>query len=115
MGAENPEQRTDRIKPEDVVSWRNVQERSFAAHQALADKCDVPFVGQVKAISINEAIVEDRKQDQSRGCDEAIPSSIQCIHHKFWGRSSSVLSSKYTLFRGKDTISGGGLFDFRVK
>ena len=67
-------------------------------HQALADERDIPFVREIQAKSKNQAIVEDRKQNKSRGCDEAIPSSIQCIHLKFWNRSVSVLSAKHLLF-----------------
>jgi hypothetical protein len=66
----------------------------FAVHQTLADQRDVSFVGEIQSISENQAIVEDRKQDESRGCDEAIPSSIQCIHLKFWNCSESTLSRK---------------------
>ena len=97
MRTENPEQRTDRIEPKYIVARCDIEERTFAVHQTLADQRDISFIGEIQAISKNQAIVENRKQDESRGCDEAIPSSIQCIHLKFWNRS------------------GVGPFDFRVK
>ena len=87
MRTENPEESADRIEPKHVVSRRHVQKRTFTVHQALADQSNVSFVGEIQAVSKNQAIVENRKQDESRGCDQAIPSAIQCIHLKFWNRS----------------------------
>src|ERR1700722_15545276 len=97
MGSENPEKGADRIKPGHIVSERQVAKGPCAVHQRLADQGDASFVGKIQAISVNQGIVEDRKQDESRGRDEAIPSSIQCIHLKI------------------KNPSGGGPFDFWVK
>jgi hypothetical protein len=72
----------------------------FSAHQTLADQGNISFIGEVQTITKNQAIVEDRKQDQCGGCDEAISSSIQGIHLK-------ILN---LLLRQKPA-----LFDFRVK
>lgn len=100
MGAEYPEEGADRIKPEYVVPWCDVHERAFTMHQSLANERRVAFVGEIQAVPVDETIIKDRKQKQGRGCDEAVPSSIQCIHLKFWDRSAG---------------SEVGPFDFRAK
>jgi hypothetical protein len=100
MSPENPEERADGIKPEYIVPSCDVSEGMFAAHEALADQGDISFVSEVQTITKNQAIVEDREQDQCRGCDEAISSSIQGIHLKIWN-----------LLLGQKPAP----FDFRVK
>ena len=82
IGAENPEEGADRIEPEYVVSWRHVQERAFAMHQSLADERDISFVGEIQAVPIDQTIIDERKQNQSRTGDEGVSSSIQCVHLK---------------------------------
>ena len=95
MGPENPEERADGIKPEYIVPGRDVSEGMFAAHKALADQGDISFVSEVQTITKNQAIVEDREQEQCGGGDEAISSSIQGIHLKIW---NLLLGQKPALF-----------------
>jgi hypothetical protein len=45
-------------------------------HQSLADEGDISFIGEIQAIPIDQAIVQECKQDQSRTGDKGISASI---------------------------------------